>query len=128
MSFWQNLFGKKGKEAASEQEDTTHEEKRKYPRASTNQRTLLYRSNKPELPVKILDISQGGVKLEVIEALQIGSRVELALFSGDVETRAMLMIKWELNQAESNIYGAEFVSVDPKTRTIISNFIQSVSQ
>jgi c-di-GMP-binding flagellar brake protein YcgR len=127
MGFLRDIFGKK--ETVIEpgrKQQAPIVERRKFPRFVINENTFIYPVNKPPIQATIIDICQGGVKLELRESLQPGSKVELALYSGGLVVKAIIIIKWDLQKAAGHVCGAEFISTDPKQRAFIMQYIKTV--
>lgn len=129
MEFLRSIFGKKEKEAPPEAEaKRREEERRKFERTPTDIGTFIVLPNGKQINARILDISQGGVKLAVQMTLEIGIRYELLLHKAESKTKIMIMIKWERVEGEDYIYGAEFFLIDPSQRTTIMQFIKSAER
>lgn len=126
MDFLRFLFGKKDKTPPPEEEkETQDQDRRKYLRTQIDVGTFLCFPGGKQIKARILDISPGGVKLVVQMSLNIGSRYELALHSGETVTKVVIITKWERYEQGDYVYGAEFFTIDNAQRAIITQIIQT---
>jgi hypothetical protein len=126
MNFFKSLFQKKEDSGAAKQKPS-YTEKRKHPRSLLNENTFLYPPRRPPAQVRVLDISPGGVRIELREPLPLDTKAELALYCGGVVSKTMIMLKWELKQKTGFVYGAVFVDLDPRQKGLIMQYIRQVT-
>ncbi|MGV8121599.1 MAG: PilZ domain-containing protein [Candidatus Xenobiia bacterium LiM19] len=129
MNLIRNLFQKKEAvptEAAKKPGTTV--EKRKHPRYRAGNQTFLYSGNRAPAQATIVDISQGGVKLAMREHIAVGTRMEMAIYTGGIVAKALLVIKWELQARDAIVYGAEFAVTDPRTKSQLVQYVKTISE
>lgn len=130
MGFLRDIFGRKDKEApppvASEM--GMGPERRKFERTATDLDAYLGLPSGKQIRARVMDISEGGVKVAVQMTLEIGSRVELILKTGETVAKALMMLKWELYDEGDYVYGAEFFMTDSAHRAAIMKVIKSAGK
>ncbi len=126
MNFIQSLFGKK-QDTPAPREKVSWTEKRKHQRWRVAESTFFYPQRKQPLQVQLLEISQGGVRLELREPLPLETKGDLALYCGGVVSKATIMLKWELKQKTGYVFGAEFVDLDPRMKAAVMQYIRLIT-
>jgi len=129
MNLLRNLFQKKeAVEPEPEKKAKTVVEKRKHPRFRVGGQTFLYSGNRQPLQATIVDISQGGVKLATRERLSAGAKMEMAIYTGGIVAKTILLVKWEMQVRDAFVCGAEFVVSDPRTKVQLTQYIKTISE
>jgi len=124
MNLIMRLF-KKNSDAQATRQAPKYSEKRRHPRWNVNADTFLYLSRRPPVQAQIIDMSLGGVRIEVREPLAVDSRAELALYSGGVVSKTMVQMKWGYRGKYGYVYGGEFMATDPSQKARIMQYIKS---
>jgi len=129
MNLIRNLFQKKeAVQNEAEKKPRPVAERRKHPRYRIGNQTFLYSGNRAPTQANIVDISHGGVKLAVREHLTVGSKMEMAIYTGGIVAKALLFIKWEIQARDAMVYGAEFIVQDPRTKAQLMQYVKTISE
>ncbi|GEM_PF-1870688 len=129
MDFIRNLFQKKeSAQPEPEKKPKVTVERRRHPRYRAGSQTFLYSGSRAPIQATIVDISQGGVKLATRERLTAGSRMDLAIYTGGIVAKAVVVIKWELQAKDAFVYGAEFAVQDPVTKARLMQYIKTITE
>ncbi len=126
MNLIMKLF-KRNRDTQETRQMVKQSEKRKHPRWSVNASTFLYLSRRPPVQAQIIDMSMGGVRIEVREPLPVDSRAELALYSGGVVSKTTVQMKWGYRGKFGYVYGGEFTAIDPNQKARIMQYIKSTT-
>ena len=118
---------------------STNVERRKYPRFKINLPIKYCRVDfdaLEELTGQALNISEGGLEIQLSESLEVGQQLTLKLFYSGGSEPNIFEVLAEIVWADFNAgghwgnwrYGVRFVEVSPDNIDKLKNFIQSLSK